>query len=95
VVGLGGFYGPPADGSVEIGYSVAPAHRGRGHATEAARRWIEIATARGVRTVLAHTLAEDNPSTAVLRRLGFRRTDELVDPEGAIWRWDLPLDHHR
>jgi RimJ/RimL family protein N-acetyltransferase len=96
VVGLGGFYGPPADGSVEIGYSVAPAHRGRGHATEAARRWIEIATARGVRPVLAHTLAEDNPSTAVLRRLGFRRTDELVDPEvGAIWRWDLPLDHHR
>jgi ribosomal-protein-alanine N-acetyltransferase len=90
VIGLGGFTGPPTDGSVEIGYSIAPAHRGRGHATEAARRWLDIATDRGVTLVCAHTLAEENPSTAVLRRLGFRRTAELVDPEvGAVWRWEL------
>ncbi|MGY1593049.1 GNAT family N-acetyltransferase [Geodermatophilus sp. SYSU D00708] len=90
VVGLGGFTGPPTDGSVEIGYSIAPAHRGRGHATEAARRWLDIATARGVTLVCAHTLAEENPSTAVLRRLGFRRTADLIDPEvGAVWRWEL------
>jgi RimJ/RimL family protein N-acetyltransferase len=90
VVGLGGFTGPPSDGSVEIGYSVAPAHRGRGHATEAARRWIDIATSRGVTLVCAHTLAQGNPSTAVLLRLGFRRTAELTDPEvGAVWRWEL------
>jgi RimJ/RimL family protein N-acetyltransferase len=90
VVGLGGFTGPPVDGSVEIGYSVAPAHRGQGHATAAARRWIDIATGHGVELVCAHTLAEENPSTAVLRRLGFRRTAELTDPEvGAIWRWEL------
>lgn len=89
VVGLGGFTGPPADGSVEIGYSIAPAHRGRGHATEAARLWIESAAARGVALVCAHTLAGENPSTAVLRRLGFRRTAELSDPEvGAVWRWE-------
>ena len=89
VIGLGGFTGPPTDGSVEIGYSIAPAHRGRGHATEAARRWLDIATTRGVTLVRAHTLAEENPSTAVLRRLGFQRTTELVDPEvGAVWRWE-------
>ncbi len=93
VVGLGGFTGPPTDGSVEIGYSIAPAHRGRGHATEAARRWVDIATARGVTLVCAHTLAEENPSTAVLRRLGFRRTAELIDPEvGAVSRWELTPD---
>src|SRR3954454_21829756 len=51
VVGLGGFTGPPDDGSVEIGYSTAPAPRGRAHATEAARRWIGIARARGVTLV--------------------------------------------
>ncbi|MGY1771708.1 GNAT family N-acetyltransferase [Blastococcus sp. SYSU D00813] len=90
VVGLGGFTGPPVDGAVEIGYSVAPAHRGRGHATAAARSWVDSATARGVTLVYAHTLAEENPSTAVLRRLGFRRTAELTDPEvGAVWRWEL------
>jgi [ribosomal protein S5]-alanine N-acetyltransferase len=93
VIGLGGFTGPPTDGSVEIGYSIAPAHRGRGHATEAARRWLDIATARGVTLVCAHTLAEENPSTAVLRRLGFRRTAELIDPEvGAVWRWEVTPD---
>ncbi len=93
VIGLGGFTGPPTDGSVEIGYSIAPAHRGRGHATEAARRWLDIAIARGVTLVCAHTLAEENPSTAVLRRLGFRRIAELTDPEvGAIWRWELTTD---
>ncbi len=93
VVGLGGFTGPPTDGAVEIGYSIAPAHRGRGHATEAARRWIDIATARGVTLVCAHTLAGENASTAVLRRLGFRRTAELPDPEaGAVWRWELTRD---
>jgi [ribosomal protein S5]-alanine N-acetyltransferase len=93
VIGLGGFKGPPTDGSVEIGYSIAPAHRGRGHATEAARRWLDIAVAHGVTLVCAHTLAGENPSTAVLRRLGFRRTAELTDPEvGAVWRWELTTD---
>ena len=59
-------------------------------ATEAARRWLDIATGRGVALVCAHTLAGENPSTGVLRRLGFRRTAELADPEvGAVWRWEL------
>jgi hypothetical protein len=40
--------------------------------------------------VIAHTLAHDNPSTGVLRRLGFRWVRELVDSEeGPIWRWEL------
>jgi [ribosomal protein S5]-alanine N-acetyltransferase len=42
--------------------------------------------------VIANTLAHDNPSTGVLRRLGFVRARELVDPEeGPIWRWELLL----
>jgi ribosomal-protein-alanine N-acetyltransferase len=39
--------------------------------------------------VTAHTLAEDNPSTAVLRKNRFVRTAELDDPDtGTIWRWE-------
>lgn len=92
VVGLGGFTGPPQDGAVEIGYSIAPGHRGRGHATRAARHWLGIAAAAGATRVLAHTLAEENPSTSVLRRLGFELVAELSDPdEGRIWRWDRSL----
>jgi ribosomal-protein-alanine N-acetyltransferase len=41
--------------------------------------------------VTAHTLAEDNPSTAVLRKSGFVRTATIDDPDaGAIWRWERP-----
>ncbi len=93
VVGLGGFTGPPVEGRVEIGYGIAPAHRGRGHATEAARRWIDIAAASGVTSVRAHTLAAENASTAVLRRLGFRHTANLTDPDdGDLWRWELTTE---
>jgi RimJ/RimL family protein N-acetyltransferase len=89
VVGLGGYSGPPVDGAVEIGYGVAPARRGRGHATAAARAWVDSARARGATRVVAHTLAEDGPSTVVLRRCGFTRVAELQDPEdGPLWRWE-------
>ena len=89
VVGIGGFTGPPADGVVEIGYSVAPAHRGRGHATAAVRLWLDRAAREGVALVRAHTLAEEGPSTTVLRRLGFERVAEIDDAEdGPVWRWE-------
>jgi len=92
LIGLGGYKGPPADGRVEIGYAVAPARRGRGIATAAVEELVRRARDRDVRTVVAHTLAEDNPSTSVLRRSGFTLTAEVHDPEdGPIWRWELPL----
>ena len=91
LVGLGGYTGPPEDGAVEIGYSIAPAYRGRGLATAAAAELVARADAAGVRTVLAHTLAEPNPSTGVLTGLGFTRTAEFDSEDGRIWRWELPL----
>jgi RimJ/RimL family protein N-acetyltransferase len=92
VVGLGGFTGPPSDGVVEVGYSVAPAHRGRGHATEAVRLWLDLAARNGVSLVRAHTLAEENPSTAVLTKLGFHRVAEIDGmEEGPVWRWERPV----
>ena len=93
LVGSGGFVGPPQDGVVEIGYELAPAFRGRGLGIAAARALVEKAVASGnVTMVLANTLAQENPSTGVLRRLGFTQTLELVDPEeGPIWRWELPV----
>jgi len=92
VVGLGGFTGPPTDGAVEIGYSVAPSRQGRGVATAAVGLWLERAARGGVRRVVAHTLPEDNASTRVLRRHGFVHDGEAVDPdEGTVWRWAREL----
>jgi [ribosomal protein S5]-alanine N-acetyltransferase len=92
LVGFGGFTGPPTDGEAELGYAISPARRGRGLATAVVAVLVARARAAGLALVSAHTLAEDNPSTSVLRKSGFERTDELVDPdEGPIWRWELRL----
>jgi ribosomal-protein-alanine N-acetyltransferase len=92
LVGLGGFKGPPADGTVEIGYGIAPEYRHQGYATEGAGLLIAIARAAGVATVTARTLPEHNFSTRVLTTLGFTQTATAHDPdEGDVWRWELPL----
>jgi len=92
LVGFGGFKGPPRDGEVEIGYSIAPERQGRGHATSAARQLIQRARAAGVAVVSAHTLPEANASTRVLERCGMARAGETSDPqEGPVWRWEIRL----
>ncbi len=92
LVGLGGFKGEPRNGAVEIGYSVAPDHRGFGHATRAVADWLRGAAAAGVRHAVAHTRAEPNPSARVLERSGFRRTAVLPDADlGRAWRWHRRL----
>lgn len=90
LVGFGGWKGPPHDGRVELGYAVAPERQGRGIATAAVRDLVARARAAGVVAVLAHTRPATSASTTVLRRCGFRRAGEVVDPdEGVTWRWEL------
>jgi RimJ/RimL family protein N-acetyltransferase len=94
ICGMGGFKGPPdAEGVVEIGYSIAPALRGRGLATAGARELVRIAFADPrVVTVQAHTLAEHNASTRVLEKVGLVKVAELIDPsehDEPVWRWRL------
>ncbi|NMO93626.1 GNAT family N-acetyltransferase [Actinomycetospora sp. TBRC 11914] len=88
---MGGFTGPPRDGEVEIGYQVAPAHRGRGLATAAVRVWVERARAAGVRRVVARTDPGAVASARVLERAGFTRDparDEAAPDAPARW-WRL------
>lgn len=90
LVGFGGFKGEPRHGEVELGYAVAPARRGRGIATAVVDVLIERARAAGIGAVTAHTLGEENASTAVLRKNGFVRAGDITDPdEGTVWRWEL------
>jgi RimJ/RimL family protein N-acetyltransferase len=75
---------------VEIGYAVSPSRQGRGIATAVVGVLASRAAAAGVVTVTAHTLATENPSTAVLRKNGFVRTAAIADPVlEQIWRWEL------
>lgn len=94
LVGFGGWKGPPRDGAVELGYAVAPERQGRGIATAAVRALVVRARAARVPVVVAHTLPAASPSTTVLRRCGFTRAGEVVDPdEGVVWRWALRTAH--
>ena len=95
VVGQCAFKGPPsADMAVEIAYMVAPEHQGKGYATEAATALTGFALGSGqVRVVRAHTLRENNASTRVLNKCGFRHLGEVIDPEdGPVWRWEKQND---
>lgn len=71
LVGLGGFKGLPAGGQAELGYSVVGTRQRRGYATEAVAGLVAWAFARGVETVVAHTLPDLAPSIKVLERNGF------------------------
>lgn len=92
LIGTGGWKGPPEDGVAELGYAVAPSRQRQGIATAVVRHFVGEARNAGLRTVRAHTLAQQNASTAVLSRCGFTRAAELDDPdEGPVWRWEIQL----
>jgi RimJ/RimL family protein N-acetyltransferase len=92
LIGSGGYKGPPGvAGTVEIGYEITPAYRNSGYATEMTKGLVEHAFIdQRVTAVIAHTLGEENPSTAVLQKCGFHKTAEFTDPdEGTIWNREL------
>ncbi|HEY9697590.1 MAG TPA: GNAT family N-acetyltransferase [Trichocoleus sp.] len=91
VIGSCGYKGPPSsDRVVEIAYSVNVDHQGRGYATEAAAALTRYALeSPEVQLVCAHTRPEENASTRVLTKCGFRWVGEVNDPEdGFVWRWE-------
>jgi [ribosomal protein S5]-alanine N-acetyltransferase len=92
LIGAGGYKGAPNRfGSVEIGYEIRPEYRNQGYATEFARGLIDFAfQSEGVKVVQAHTLAQPNASTHVLKKCGMNFVEEMYDTDdGTIWKWKL------
>ncbi len=92
LIGSCGYKGQPnAQGEVEIGYEIKASHRERGLATEAANALVDYAfTFPEVSRIIAHTLLEENASTQVLTKIGFKKVGEEIHPEdGPVWRWVL------
>ena len=81
LVGETGFHGPPdGTGTVEVGYSIVPAYRGMGFATEATRALIQHALVRPeVRRIVAECHEDNAPSLRVLEKLRMRRTGSAGD----------------
>lgn len=93
-VGGGAFTGPPRANAVEIAYFTLPQHEGHGIASATAAALVELArkTAPELR-LIAHTMDEENASTRILRRLGFRDRGVIQHPEdGPVRAWELPSE---
>lgn len=93
-VGVCGFKGPPADGRVEIAYGTTPGHEGKGVATALARELVKIARTTDERlNVFAQTLPEENASTSILKKLGFKMIGTVDHPDdGLVWEWELSAE---
>ena len=74
---------------VEIAYFTFPGLEGRGVATGMARALLDLAwDDPELETVIAHTLPQDNASTAILRKLGFEQNEDAFDADvGRVWLW--------
>jgi RimJ/RimL family protein N-acetyltransferase len=59
------------DGSVEIGWRLAPCFWGKGFATEAAKAWLAFGFERlGLDEIVSFAVHDNQPSLAVMQRLG-------------------------
>lgn len=88
MIGHAGYHGPPGVNSthdpeaVEFGYRIFPPYRGRGHATEAARMLMDMAEERAsIRRFVLSVGPQNEPSLAIVRKLGFTQTGERMDDE--------------
>src|SRR5262249_48708453 len=83
--GVAGEIGDPARCRPEVGmfWSLAPRHRGRGYATEAARAVIEHGFGPlNLARIVATTERDNTASIAVMRRLGMRVVENpLPEPD--------------
>ena len=90
-VGSCGFKAPPKDNRVEIAYFTFPAFEGKGIATRMAEALLSISSRAAPHVVVAaQTLPIESPSTAILKKLGFRHVATLQHPEdGEVWEWQF------
>ncbi|NUS71822.1 MAG: GNAT family N-acetyltransferase [Corynebacteriales bacterium] len=81
VVGHGGFHGAPdADGMVELGYGVDPAHRRKGYARAMLIELLSRATADPQIKVVRAAIRPDNvASLATINGFGFTQVGEQID----------------
>ncbi|KAF0117082.1 MAG: GCN5-related N-acetyltransferase [Hyphomonadaceae bacterium] len=91
IIGNGGYVGTPnAKSEVEIGYEIAPEFQNLGFATEAATEMVSFALCNGATSVIAHTLARENASNSVLKKVGMKFVSEIPNEElGKVWLWKI------
>ncbi len=92
-VGTCSFTGKPVNNQVEIAYYTFPAYERKGYATWACKRLLLLAKQHKPDVIVtAKTAPEENPSTAILRKNGFKQDGIVQDHEiGDAWHWILDI----
>ena len=88
-VGSCAFKGSPQNGIVEIAYGTSEPYRRKGIGTAICKQLVELAlkTDPFVK-VTARTLPEENFSTKILKKNGFKFSGVVNDAEdGDVWEW--------
>ena len=91
MIGHAGYHGPPGQNSaqnpdaVEYGYTIFPPWRGKGYATQVAVMLMDLAEElAGIRHFVLSVSPENDPSLAIVRKLGFVKTGEHMDEEDGL-----------
>jgi RimJ/RimL family protein N-acetyltransferase len=76
-----GYFGPPVDGMVEIGYSVVPSAQGKGFASEMVSALVNRAFEDpSIHQIIARTSDSNVASIKVLLHCGFKETGPGTEP---------------
>ena len=91
MIGHAGYHGPPGvnatqdPNAVECGYTIYPAWRGRGYATQAVVMLMDLAEEQGgIQRFVLSVSPTNEPSLAIVRKLGFVKTGEQMDEEDGL-----------
>lgn len=89
LVGSAGYKGPPRDGKIEISYGVFEPFQNQGIGALICRALTELALKSYPPVVVtARTLPENNFSSRILEKNGFRNMGIVIDPDdGPVWEW--------
>ena len=83
MIGWGGLQPLEETGEIEVGYSFARAHWGRGYATEMAAAWLRYGFERaGLARIVAVAVPENTASRRVMEKLGMKY--EKTEPHYGI-----------
>ncbi|MEO6285435.1 MAG: GNAT family protein [Dyadobacter sp.] len=90
IVGGAAFKGGPKDGKVEIAYSTFPAYQRQGIGSEMCRLLVVIALHNNPAIkITARTLEQENYSTRILKKNGFKCVGTVWDEEdGTVLEWE-------
>ncbi len=89
VVGSAGFKGKPVNNRIEIAYGTMEEFKNKGIGTAICRELVLLAMAEDPTVIIsARTLTEQNFSTKILQKNGFKLFASVWDEEdGEVWEW--------